>query len=475
MFENFAVTSSVRVQIYSSITRLVLKNIGAFQKQAFGGNFRSDGQLLVAGDEDAKVRVFDVNTKAILRVFTGHSAPVHRSFFTNDLHHVFSCSDDKTVKYWDITTEKFVQNYREHNDYVRAGAINPVSNEILLSGSYDGHIKMFDTRSKSSVMHIKNVGAAIESLVFLPSGGLFVCSCGSEIKVFDAIAGGRQLVNISQHTNTVTCVKSSSDGRYIVSGSLDRHVKIFSTTNFQAVHSLDYNSSVLSVALSKDDASLAVGTVDGILSLHHRDQKFADRQESISNFKKKRYQTIQWADEHVEKVYREKLDKHDKLLRKFEYSEALSSVLTRYCMNKKPETTVALMHELLKRQGLETAFANRTQDSIGKLITFFIKYISDARFTTKLIDIINVFLDVFEDSFHEQSSQVQRMFMQLHSRIKIEEELTMEFLKLQGELDIVMNAAAATANAQSYSRSSSSTIDKLHPSKNAQKSSLIKI
>lgn len=472
--ENFAVTSSVRVQIYSSITKLVLKNISAFQKNAYGANYRRDGQLLIAGDEDAKVRVFDVNSKAILRLLKGHARPVHRAFFANDLHHAFSCSDDSTVKYWNITTERCMQTYKEHNDYVRAGAVNPISNEIFVSGGYDNQIKMFDTRSRDSVMHIKDVGAAIESLAFLPSGGLIVCAAGSDIKIFDAIAGGRQLNNISSHTKTVTCVKTSSDGRHIISGSLDRHVKVFNTTNFQAVHSIGYNSDVLSVDLAKDDGSLAVGTVDGILYLQRRDVKRADeKQESTRNYKKKRFHTEDLADEKVEKVRRDKLEKYDKLMRKFEYSEALNSVLTRYCMNKTPDVVVAVMHELLKRQGLETAFSHRTQDSIGKLLTFFNKYISQSRFTNKLIDIINVFMNVYEDIFHEQSPQVQKMFIQLHARIKTEEEQTLAFLKLQGELDIIMNAAAA-ADSRSYSKTVTNH-EKLHPSDSAKKASLIKV
>lgn len=471
-------TSSVRVQIYSSITKLVLKNISAFQKQAYGANYRRDGQLMIAGDDDAKVRIFDVNSKAVLRVLKGHSRPVHRAFFANDMHHAFSCSDDAAVKYWDVTTERSLQHFKGHSDYVRAGAVNPVSNEIFLSGGYDSQIKMYDTRSRESVMHIKDVGAAIESLVFLPSGGLIICASGSEIKVFDAIAGGRQLMNIAQHTKTVTCVKTSADGRHIISGSLDRHVKIFNTTNFQLVYSTAYNSDVLSVALARDDSSLAVGTVDGTLYLHRRDQiKSDEKQETSSDFKKKRFQTAEWTtDEFVERARREKLEKYDTLLRKFEYSQALNAVLTLYCMNKTPEVVVGVLHELLKRNGLETAFANRTQDSIGKLITFFIKYIGHGQFTNKLVDIINVFLNVYEDSIQEQSSQIQRMFIQLYMRMKTEEDQTMEFLKLQGELDIIMHAAAASDSRDNrYGQSAAPNLDKLHPSENAHEASLIKV
>lgn len=69
----FAVTSSVRVQVYSPVTRLLYKNLSRFQKSAFGGAFRSDGKLLCSGGEECAVKLFDVGTKSLLRVFKGHT------------------------------------------------------------------------------------------------------------------------------------------------------------------------------------------------------------------------------------------------------------------------------------------------------------------------------------------------------------------------------------------------------------------
>lgn len=472
-FDNFAATCSVRVQIYNAITKLVLKNFSTFQKQAYGATYRKDGMLLIAGDEDAKVRVFDVATKSVLRVLKGHSSPVHRTFFANDLHHVFSCADDKTVKYWDLATEKYILNFREHTDYVRAGACNPISDDIILSGGYDGQIKMLDTRSKVCAINMDH-GAPVESLLFLPSGGIIVSSGGTDIKVWDAIAGGRQLMNISQHTKTVTCLKTTSDGRHLISGSLDRHVKFFNTTNYQCVHSFDYANSVLSVGISKDDDTLAVGTVDGTLSVHRREQKASKEKVEPKRDKKSRFQSFRYADEFVENKQGVKLDKHDKFLRKFEYSQALNNVLSRHCMNKTPEVTIGLMQELVRRQGLEIALANRTQDSIGRIITFFIKYLSDSRFTRILLDIINIFLNVYEDSFHSLTPAIQKLIIQLHRRIKQEEELTLEFLQLQGELDIIMNAANGVREDQQFQLAVVNE-KKLEPSINAQKASIIKV
>lgn len=52
------------------------KNINQFAQAAYGATFRADGRLLVAGSEEAVVKLFDVQSKSLLRVFTGHSGPV---------------------------------------------------------------------------------------------------------------------------------------------------------------------------------------------------------------------------------------------------------------------------------------------------------------------------------------------------------------------------------------------------------------
>lgn len=429
----------------------------------------------MAGDEANMVRLFDTNSKTVLRVFQGHFGPVHRTFFTSDMHHIASFSDDKSARVWDIATERDVNVFQDHTDYVRAGAVNPVSENTIISGSYDHTIKMYDIRSDKCVMSL-NHGSPLESLVFLPTGGIFISAGGTEIKVWDAVAGGRLLTNISQHTKTVTCLEVTSDGRYLLTGSLDRHVKFFNTTNYQQVHSLDYTNSVLSLGISRDNSTLVVGQVDGTLALHRRDQKFEDVKVDKVREKRRKHRNLHIANEFVEVFKPEKKAKYDKLLRKFEYSLALDSVLTRFYVNKTPAVTVAVMQELMRRQGLATAFNNRSQDSIAKIITFFNKYISDGRFTRILIDIANIFLDTYEKSFLSLTPEVQQLLIELCRRIQAEERITVEFLKLGGSLEMVMNAAAGAKEDQDIQTATTMTVtNKLHPSESAKQAAIINL
>lgn len=179
---NFAVTCSVRLQVYNPITKLATRTFSNFKETAYGGCFRNDGEMLCVGGEEAVVRLFHIHSN-MLRFFSGHKAAVHRAFFTADGGHVASFSDDKTVVLWDISSEKPITRYEDHTDYVRAGAVNPVCTDVILSGGFDKYIHMYDTRTNKKIFSVNN-DAPVESLLFLPTGGIFL-SAGKVLMISD--------------------------------------------------------------------------------------------------------------------------------------------------------------------------------------------------------------------------------------------------------------------------------------------------
>lgn len=157
----FAVTCSLRVQIYNPITKLVVKNISSFNENVYGGTFRKDGRLLLAGDETGTVRLFDTSSRNPLRIFRGHTAATHRVAFMADNVHIVSFSDDQSVKLWDVPSEKCVQTFNEHTDYIRAGCANPVTPNVFISGKLQFCIFcdffFFVVNSKINLLNLENL------------------------------------------------------------------------------------------------------------------------------------------------------------------------------------------------------------------------------------------------------------------------------------------------------------------------------
>lgn len=77
------------------------------------GNFRHDGKLLTAGDEKGNIKLFDVETKTMLRQAQPHSSAVHAVDFFSTTQ-LLSGSDDKTICLYDVPTNMVVNTYTGH-------------------------------------------------------------------------------------------------------------------------------------------------------------------------------------------------------------------------------------------------------------------------------------------------------------------------------------------------------------------------
>ncbi|KAK9506251.1 hypothetical protein O3M35_008220 [Rhynocoris fuscipes] len=447
---HFAVTSSARVQIYNPVTKLVHKSLSKFKENAYGGTFRSDGQLLCAGGEEKLVKLFNVQSKSLLRVFKGHTSAVHRCSFTSDQTHIASFSDDKTVKLWDIPTETLLNEFISHEDYVRAGATSPVSPTTFVSGSYDKTLKLYDWRSSTSPVFTVNHGQPVESVIFLPSGGIFISAGGTELRVWDAIAGGRLLARVSHHHKTITCLCLASNNSRVLSGSLDRHVKIYDISTYKPVYNIDYSNSVLSLGVSGNDETLVAGTVDGIVSVKRRDIEKMNKTEDKKNKNRINYRyasdkfNISKIDSVVKFEGKYMQSKHDALLRKFQYRKALDRVLVPYISNKTPHVTIAVMQELMRRKGLENALSLKQDRQLKPFLRFILKFLGDARFTTILIDAFNIFLDIFQNHLDRFSADVLDILTKIRNKIQDEEKLTMELVGLGGVIQMLLAASSVT-------------------------------
>ncbi|KAK3930171.1 U3 small nucleolar RNA-associated protein 15-like protein [Frankliniella fusca] len=456
---HFAVTCSVRVQVYNPITKTVWKNLSRFREAAYGGSFRSDGRLLCAGGEESIIRMFDVSSKTPLRIFKGHSAAVHRCFFTPDNTHISSFSDDKTVRIWDIPSEKELSIFSDHQDYVRAGAVCPSSPDVVLSGSYDRSVRLYDTRTNAPVLNVDH-GSPVESVLFLPSGGIFLSAGGTEIKVWDAIAGGRLLAKISQHHKTVTCLALASGSKRLLSSSLDRHVKIYDVSTYQVVHTLDYPNAILSVAASADDETVVAGMVDGLVSVSRRETKEipSKRERHKVSY---RYVSDQRefpaADVVVREAKANTMSKSDTFLCKFQYSKALDSVLLPYVVNKNPHVTVSVLEELMRRKGLRTALAGRDAKALLAILRFLVKYIGDYRYTRTVTDVSNVLLDIYGDSWDKFRPDVCQMLQRLAARANSEVALTQDLTSLEGMMEILLAGSSVVSSSSERSEGAKST------------------
>ncbi|KAK0635943.1 WD40-repeat-containing domain protein [Bombardia bombarda] len=479
----FAVTSGPRVEIFSIRKREPLKTIGRFDSEAHSGEIRADGRVLVAGEDSGKMQVFDVGggTRAvILKTWHVHKQPVWVTRWApTELTTLMSCSDDKTVRLWDLPSNNPSRMFTGHSDYVRCGTFMPGGNSnILVSGSYDETVRVWDARAPGgSVLTFKHADP-VEAVLPLPSGTTLLAAAGNAISVLDLVAA-KPLRLITNHQKTVTSLSLASNGRRVVSGSLDGHVKVFETADWNVVAGSKYPSPILSLSVisagsSQEDRHLAVGLQSGVLSIRTRlsgaiAEKARARaaveaaldigRDAVAKLdtqkdKRKRKavsaKAMALLGENVDVIIpteatnsnggrkrRVKLKPWQRDFREGRYAAALDVVTDMSGPEYQPVTALTVFVALRHRSALREALEGRDEVTVLPLIKWVGRYISDPRYASVCVDVAFHLLDIYSE-YVGGSAELADQFQMLWGKVSKEVEKAQMAIITGGMVDSLM-------------------------------------
>ena len=473
--DTFAVTTGARLQIFSHRTRKLIKTITRFDDTAHSGEIRYDGRVLAAGDETGAIQVFDVSSRAILKTWKECKQPVWTTKWSpKETTSLMSCSDDGTVRLWDLPSQESVTTFRGHQDYVRSGDFIPgQSSTLLVSGSYDQTIRLWDPRvTEGAVMTFKHI-AAVEAVLVMPSGTNILASAENQIVVLDIVAA-KPFQMIRNHQKTVTSMALASNGSRVVSGGLDGHIKVFETTGWNVVAGAKYPSPILSLAVIKsgpaqEDKHIAVGMASGLLSIktrlsgaqkvkeHERrkemDALLAGRiEEHDKKQAKKRGRGVQkalrgrdymgeGADIIIEGNDRPKYKKQkpwEKHLHQGRYREALDIALA----GRDKMTTFGLLTVLRYRSALRASLEGRDEKTLQPIVKWVYANISHPTFVPICVEISMNIMDLYSKHLY-QSVDLAKHVERLHKRVRDEVERSQQASMTKGMLELVAPAAVS--------------------------------
>lgn len=476
---DLAVTASTRVAVLDARTLETRHLITKFRSAALSGRFRADGRLLCAGDEAGVVRVFDARSRAELRVLRGHGAAVRSVRFAADRVQLVSGGDDGAVRAWDLATGACVRCYAAaHREQVRSVEGSPATAGLWASASYDGTVRLWDLRAPAAEPALTLThDAPVEAALFFPNGNALVSAAGSALFVWDLLGGGRVLAQVRNHQKAVTALALDPDGTRILSGGVDRLVKVYDVQSYRVLHTMSHHAPVLSLAMSPDRQRLALGAADGDLCVMTRvpdpdDDDYVEGAASSSGPDGDEYShnkgglgsgtaslrsllrgggtagsttTGSTPAEAEERARAEaeataraarQMPQYDRMLRKFQYKAALDAALE----TTQPGVVVGLLQELIHRGGLLIALAGRDETTLEPLLVFLVNYCTAPQYTAFLTTVCTAVINMYASTLG-RSVRVDELFFKLQTRLHREIDLQNELLRLMGALDMIVAAA----------------------------------
>jgi periodic tryptophan protein 1 len=160
----------------------------------------------------------------------------------NRLHRnlLASASADKTVKLWDLNTNKCAKSYSMHTDKVCSLDWHPTESTVLLSGSYDHTVVATDMRAPDAKAPRWTVEADVEKVRWNPHDPNFfyVTTEAGTVHYYDARivpqteGFSKPVWTLQAHDGAVSAFDiNPTVPEFIVTGSDDKKVKLWNVSN----------------------------------------------------------------------------------------------------------------------------------------------------------------------------------------------------------------------------------------------------
>jgi len=194
-----------------------------------------DAQRFATGGWDAKVRIFDRETKAVLQTLPHGGDFVHAVAFSPDGRYLATGSNDPEgfVQLWDCQTGKKIKTFDGHSQAVLSVAFSHDGSK-LLTGSYDKTARLWDVQSGKQIESYQGHTWWVWSAAFSQDDKRVVTTSqdGTAI-VWDTNTGKRLHPPFRGHRGPVYSGAFSPDGSRVVTGGYDHRILIWSPDDIQ--------------------------------------------------------------------------------------------------------------------------------------------------------------------------------------------------------------------------------------------------
>ncbi|GAB4574983.1 MAG: adenylate/guanylate cyclase domain-containing protein [Anaerolineae bacterium] len=276
-----------RVLLWDLTTGEIARELSGHSSIVYGVAFSPDGRYALTGGEDARLILWNLADGAIVRQFEGDALMTDVLFSpdgesvaalfngcirrwvvaTGEPLPAIACDDPATparwslalspdgrhaltgsvqgmVQLWDLDTGAEELRLLGHAQNVHRVAFSPDGRQAI-SGSSEGSVRVWDLRNGAEVRMISGPtpgSAFLSGVAFTPDGGRVIAGTrdaqrgapGSAMILYDA-ATSAEIMRFGGHSGQVNDIALSPDGRWVLSGSEDTTVTLWSVNTGEII------------------------------------------------------------------------------------------------------------------------------------------------------------------------------------------------------------------------------------------------
>ncbi|KAF3933125.1 Beta-TrCP [Dactylella cylindrospora] len=409
------------IQIFDVGSRAILRTFDQHKQPVQTTKFSPTSlTTLMSTSDDTSVRIWDIPSQEPTNIFMGHTDYVRAgTFLPGSSGTVISGSYDGTVKLWDPRISTSSASGGCVMTFTHAHAVEsvvPMIGGTTILSSAGNMVNVLDIVAAKALKQLSNHQKTVTAVATASNNRILSGGLDGHVKVYETREW--KVVHGFKYPEPVLCLGVSPDDKHLVVGMSNGMLSI--RTRASGAQKLDVLSEI---------GRLADLGIDEVIK--------REKKEKSKNYQRKiRGMDYKGGAEDIvlmDKDKKKKLHKWERSFRQGKYAEALDEAL----MFRDPLMPYTALTALKHQSALRTALQGRNEETLKPIMKYLAKHLQDPRFFNFLSDVTMLLLDLYANSLG-QSKEIDSMVIKIWDRVNEEIKKSKNATEVHGMLSLLL-------------------------------------